>query len=75
MMTEQRYLELLDPYLIVAFEPIDWPTAYTARLLIAVKLHKQAAGELYRDLGIADPRTKLPDMTKVMDRYIDGKAS
>jgi len=69
LMTEGRYLELLDPYLIAAFGSVDWPSGFTPRLLLAVRLHKGATDQLRRDHGISDPRTKNPDMLKIIERY------
>lgn len=70
MMREARYLKLLEPYMMEAFEAVEWPAGFTPRLLLAVQLHKAAVGQLHHDQGIADPRTKLPDMLAMMDRFI-----
>ena len=69
-MKTQEYERLLEPYLVAAFASVDWPAGFTPRLLLSVKLHKKAIAQLYRDHGVADPRTKNPDMVKIMDRFI-----
>lgn len=70
MMTEQRYNDLLRPHLAMAFGSVEWPKGATARLLLAVKLHKASIDHLYREQSIADPRQKKPDMIKLMDEFI-----
>ena len=69
-MKAQEYEKRLEPYLVAAFASVDWPSGFTPRLLLSVKLHKKAIAQLYRDHGVADPRTKNPDMLKIMDRLI-----
>ena len=59
-LNEQRCTDLLEPYLAITFGQVDWPSKFTPRLLLAVKLHKQAVAQVHRDHGIADPRTKTP---------------
>jgi hypothetical protein len=68
LMEEARYLEMLDPYLTAAFGSATWPTGFTPRLLLGVRLHKQAIAHLQRDHGISDPRTRNPDMLKMIER-------
>jgi len=69
MLITQEYEALLEPYLADAFAAADWPSGFTPRLLLAVKLHKGAVRLLNADLNITDPRTKNPDMVKMMDRH------
>ena len=64
-----RYIQLLEPYLTAAFEAAEWPVGFTPRLLLAVKLHKSAVAQLQRDHGIADPRTKNPDILAMIDKF------
>ena len=64
-----KYEALLEPYLADAFAAADWPSGFTPRLLLAVKLHGGAVRLLNAELGITDPRTKNPDMVKMMDRH------
>jgi hypothetical protein len=68
-MEEARYLEMLDPYLTAAFGSADWPTGFTPRLLLAVQLHNGAVSLLHEELGITDPRTKMPKMLEVIGQY------
>ena len=68
LMEEARYNRLLEPVLVELFDAVDWPTGFTARLLLAVKLHKQAVQQVYNDHGVDDPRTTNPDMLKIIDR-------
>ena len=65
---EQRYEELLEPYLVTAFNEADWPVKFTPRLLLAVKLHKSAVDKLRQEHGIVDPRTTNPDIIAIMGR-------
>lgn len=65
-----RYNQLLEPYLVAAFDAANWPAQFTPRLLLAVKLHRAAVDQLYREQGIADPRVKNPDMLKLMERLV-----
>lgn len=67
-MTEGHYMKLLEPILAVKFGAVEWPTGFTARLMLAVKLHKQAVQQVYNDHGVDDPRTTNPDMLKIIDR-------
>ena len=69
MLMTQEYEALLEPYLADAFAAADWPIGFTPRLLLAVKLHRGAVRLLNAELGISDPRTKNPDMVRMMDRY------
>lgn len=69
LMTEQRYLELLEPYLVAAFGSVDWPEGFTPRILLATKLHKQAMEDVRRDHDVADPRTKNPDIMKIIETF------
>lgn len=69
-MTEtHRYNQLLEPILVEKFGAVDWPTGFTPRLLLAVKLHKCAVAQLQRDHGIADPRTVNPDILAMIDKF------
>jgi len=68
-MNEQRYLELLEPHLKTTFGSVEWPTGFSARILFAVKLHKQAVQQVQDDLGIADPRTKSPNITQIIEKF------
>lgn len=68
LMTEDRYVQLLEPILGEKFRAVDWPTGFTARLLLAVKLHKQAVQQVYNDHGVDDPRTTNPDLLKIIER-------
>jgi hypothetical protein len=68
LMTDQRYADLLEPYLVAKFDAADWPVKFTARLLLAVKLHKAAVDQLYQEHGIADPRTTNPDIISMIGR-------
>lgn len=68
-MDEAQYLVMLDPYLKAAFKSADWPDGFTSRLLLGVRLHKQAIAHLQRDHGISDPRTKNPNMLRLIERY------
>lgn len=67
-----EYQALLEPYLVAAFASVDWPDGFTPRQLQTVKLHRKAVDDMYFDKGITDPRTKNPDMVKMMDRFIPG---
>jgi hypothetical protein len=69
MTTEFRYNELLEPYLADVFGAVSWPIGFTPRLLLAVQLHDQATRLLRCESGIADPRTKKPDMLKIMETF------
>jgi hypothetical protein len=69
MTEEHRYNEMLNPYLSTVFEAADWPNQFSARLLLAVKLHQTAVDQLYRDHDITDPRVKKPDMLKLMENF------
>ena len=69
MLMTQEYEALLEPYLADAFAAADWPSGFTPRLLLAVKLHRCAVRLLNAELGITDPRIKNPDMVKMMDRH------
>ncbi len=69
MLMTQEYEALLEPYLASSFATADWPSGFTPRLLLAVKLHGGAVRLLNAELGITDPRTKNPDMVKMMDRH------
>ncbi len=69
MTEEHRYNILLEPYLAATFEAADWPVGFTPRLLLAVKLHRQAVDQVYREHGVADPRAKNPDMLKIIDAF------
>ncbi|MEP3895663.1 MAG: hypothetical protein ABJN52_16915 [Litorimonas sp.] len=68
-MNEQRYLELLEPYLKTTFGSVEWPIGYSARILFATKLHKQAIQQVQDDYGVADPRIKNPDIMKIIDKF------
>ena len=69
-MTEvHRYNQLLEPYLVAAFVAANWPAKFTPRLLLAVKLHRAAVDQLYREQGFADPRVKNPDMLALIDKF------
>lgn len=70
LMTEDRYVQLLEPILIEKFGAVEWPTGFTPRLLLAVRLHKDAVAELQSVHGIADPRTKNPEMLKIIERLV-----
>lgn len=70
LMTEDRYVQLLEPILVEKFGAVDWPTGFTPRLLLAVRLHKDAVAELERVHGVADPRTKYPDMLSIIQRLV-----
>ena len=70
LMTEDRYLEMLEPILIEKFGAVEWLTGFTPRLLLAVRLHKDAVAELQRVHGIADPRTNNPDMLRLIERLV-----
>lgn len=70
MTEEHRYNELLKPYLTTAFEAVDWPIQFSARLLLAVKLNQAAVDQLYRDHNFTDPRVKNPDMLKLMEKFM-----
>lgn len=67
-MEESRYLEMLDPYLVTVFGAADWPDGFTPRLLLGTRLHRQAVAHLQRDHGMSDPRTKNPDMLRMIER-------
>ncbi|SPH19589.1 hypothetical protein ASD8599_00324 [Ascidiaceihabitans donghaensis] len=69
MLMTQEYEALLEPYLSDAFAAADWPSGFAPRLLLAVKLHRGAVRLLNAEMGISDPRTKNPDMVKMMDRH------
>lgn len=69
IMVSEEYQTLLRPYLVTAFTSVEWPTGFTPRLLLAVKLHKQAVKQVHHDHGIADPRTKNPDMLKIIETF------
>ncbi len=66
---EHRYNQLLEPYLVAAFQTADWPVGFTPRLLLAVRLHRKAVDQLNREHGISDPRTKNPDMLKIVEAF------
>ncbi len=66
---EHRYNQLLEPYLVAAFEAADWPMGFTPRLLLAVRLHRKAVDQVNREHGIPDPRTKSPDMLKIIEAF------
>ena len=68
-MNEQRYLELLEPYLKTTFGSVEWPKGFSARILFAVKLHKQAIQQMQDDHGVADPRTKNPDIMQIIEKF------
>ena len=70
MMMEQRYIELLEPYLVAAFGSVEWPAEPALRILLAMKLHQVAIDSLYRDIGVADPREKHPDMISIIERLV-----
>jgi hypothetical protein len=69
LMNEQRYLELLEPYLKTTFGAVEWPVGYSARILFAVKLHKRAIQQVQDDHGVADQRTKNPDIMKIIEKF------
>ncbi|SPH20647.1 hypothetical protein ASD8599_01386 [Ascidiaceihabitans donghaensis] len=68
LMTEDRFMQLLEPILVEKFGAVDWPTGFTPRLLLAVRLHKDAIAEIQENHGIADPRTQNPDMLQIIER-------
>lgn len=68
-MNEQRYLELLEPHLKTTFGSVEWPIGYSARILFAVKLYNQAVQQVQDDHGVADPRTKNPDIMKIIEKF------
>jgi hypothetical protein len=70
LMTEDHYMQLLEPLLVEKFAAVDWPTGFTPRLLLAVRLHRDAVAELERVRGISDPRTTNPDMLKIIERLV-----
>lgn len=69
LMNEQRYLELLEPHLKTTFGSVEWPIGYSARILFAVKLYNQAVQQVQDDHGVADPRTKNPDIMKIIEKF------
>ncbi|MEP1637257.1 hypothetical protein [Ascidiaceihabitans sp.] len=69
MLRIQDYETRLEPYLIATFASADWPEGFTPRLLLSVKLYRKAVQDLNQDADIADPRTKNPDIVKIMDKY------
>lgn len=69
MLKTQKYEALLEPYLVAAFEAADWPKGFTPRLLLSVELHGKAVQKLNRDHNITDPRSKNPDMVKIMAEH------
>ena len=70
MMMTTEYEKLFEPYLVAAFAAVDWPSGFSARLLLAVKLHKDAVGQLENEHGIADPRSKNPNILKIIERLV-----
>ena len=70
MMTQHRYIELLEPYLVAAFGSVEWPVEPTLRLRLAVKQHQLAIDILFRDIGVADPREKHADVTVMIERLV-----
>lgn len=68
LMTEDRYVQLLEPILVEKFGAVNWPTGFTPRLLLAVRMHKDAVAQLKRDHGVTDPRTQNPDILNVIER-------
>lgn len=74
-MTEQRYTALLEPYLATAFRSVEWPTGFTPRLLLAVKLHKQAVAQLQSDQGVVDPRTKKSNILAMIDKFVPSQSN
>lgn len=75
LMIDARYNQLLEPILVERFGAVDWPTEFTPRLFLAVKLHKQAVEQVARDFGIADPRTRNPNMLQMIERFAPDPAS
>lgn len=69
LMTEDRYNQLLEPILVEMFGEAEWPNGFTPRLLLAVRLHKLAVDQLQAETGIADPRTKKPDILALIDKH------
>lgn len=68
LMTEDRFMQLLEPILVEKFGAVEWPTGFTPRLLLAVRLHKDAIAEIQKNHCIADPRTQNPDMLQIIER-------
>jgi hypothetical protein len=54
MTEEHRYNESLELFLTTASKAAVWPIQFSARLLLAVKLHQAAVDQLYRDHGTTD---------------------
>ena len=68
-----EYEKLLEPYLVKAFADIAWPTSFTGRILIAVRLHKRCVDQVHMDHGIVDPRNRRPDIVAMMNRLVPGE--
>lgn len=65
-----EYEDLLEPYLVKAIADIAWPTSFTGRILIAVRLHKRCVDQVHRDYGVVDPRNRRPDIVAIINRLV-----
>ncbi len=75
MKAVQEFDRLLDPYLTQAFNEVEWPSRPTPRLLLGVKLYRQSVERLCREQNVVDPRTKNPNVLKMIDRYAPDQES
>jgi hypothetical protein len=71
MMTEQKYDELIQPYVDAAFSKIEWPSSFTGRLLLATKTYRQCAEQLESETGHHNPRRIGPDMLDLIHQYVE----
>lgn len=69
MKAVREFDRLIDPYLTKAFHDVEWPTGFTPRLLLGVKLYRTCVVRLCHEQNVIDPRTKNPNVLKIIERY------
>ena len=70
MVTEQRYDEIIQPYVDAAFSKVDWPNSFSGRLLLGVKTYHQCAARCEQQTGHANPRNGVPDILSLIHQHV-----
>ena len=70
-MTEDRYDDMIQPYIDEAFSRVDWPNSFAGRLLLASKTYRECVGQLEAETGHANPRRVGPDMLRLIHQYVE----
>lgn len=71
MIAEDRYDEIMQPYVDAAFSGLDWPDSFSGRLLLGVKTYRQCVARCEQDTGHANPRDGVPDILKLIHQRVE----